>query len=57
MALKGCMARILTNHPHLESGIHRNGEKRALWLFELAHLLLRFNHVARFIVNANHGMM
>jgi hypothetical protein len=57
MALKGCMARIVTNHPHLESGIHRNGEKRALWLFELAHLLLRFNHVARFIVNANHGMM
>jgi hypothetical protein len=26
-------------------------------LFELSRVLVRFNHVARFIVNANHGIM
>src|ERR1700730_11365991 len=29
--------------------------RHASLLFELAYLLMRFNHVARFIVNANHG--
>jgi hypothetical protein len=28
----------------------------ALALFEIARLLVRFDHVARFIVNANHGI-
>jgi hypothetical protein len=28
-----------------------------LWLFEIAHLLVRFYHVARSIVNANHSIM
>jgi hypothetical protein len=26
-------------------------------LFEIASVLVRLNHVARFIVNANHGVM
>jgi hypothetical protein len=26
-------------------------------LFEIARVLVRFNHVASFIVNANHGVM
>jgi hypothetical protein len=26
-------------------------------LFEIARVLVRFNHVARFIVNANHSIM
>jgi hypothetical protein len=29
----------------------------ALPLFELARVLVRLNHVARFIVNANHRIM
>jgi hypothetical protein len=29
----------------------------ASWLFELARLLVRRNHVAGFIVNANHGIV
>jgi hypothetical protein len=29
----------------------------ALPLFELAHMLVRFNHVASFIVDANHSIM
>jgi hypothetical protein len=27
------------------------------WLFEIARVLVFFDHVARFIVNANHGIM
>ena len=26
-------------------------------VFEITHVLVRFDHVARFIVNANHGVM
>jgi hypothetical protein len=26
-------------------------------LFEIARVLVRFNHIASFIVNANHGIM
>ena len=26
-------------------------------LFEIAHVFVRLNHVARFIVNANHGIV
>jgi hypothetical protein len=29
----------------------------ASWLFELTRVLVRFDHVARFIVNANHNMI
>jgi hypothetical protein len=30
---------------------------RRYGLFEIAGVLVRFDHVARFIVNANHGIM
>ena len=32
-------------------------EKHALPLFKIARVLVRFDHVARFIVNANHGIL
>jgi hypothetical protein len=32
-------------------------EKSDLPLFEIARVVVRFDHVARFIVNANHGIM
>ena len=43
-------------------GVKRHVDKSALSLFtlrlfEIACLLLRFDHVASFIVNANHGVM
>ena len=28
-----------------------------VWALELARVLVRFDHVARFIVNANHSIM
>jgi hypothetical protein len=31
--------------------------QRALWFFEIALVLVRFNHVASIIVNADHGVM
>jgi len=30
------------------------GKKVNSWLFEIVDVLVRFDHVARFIVNANH---
>jgi hypothetical protein len=30
---------------------------RALRLFEIARVLVRFDHVANMIIHANHGMM
>jgi hypothetical protein len=42
---------------HLGSGISRKGKKHALPLFELARVLVRFDHVARLIVNANQSVM
>jgi hypothetical protein len=33
------------------------GHARALRLFELGCVVVRFDHVARFIVNTNHGIM
>ncbi len=41
----------------LGSGIQRNGDKRRSPLFELALVVVRFDQVARVIVNANHGAM
>jgi hypothetical protein len=32
-------------------------EKRPLRFFEIARVLVRFDHVASFIVNANHRIM
>ena len=48
----GGLCRIIR---HLGSGIQRNGDKRRSALIELARVLVRFDHVARRIVNANHG--
>jgi hypothetical protein len=42
---------------HLESEISRNGNEHALPLFELARVLVRFDHVARVIINADHSVM
>jgi hypothetical protein len=42
---------------HSGSRFCRNGDKRRSPLFEIARLLVRFDHVASFIVNANHGIM
>jgi hypothetical protein len=42
---------------HLGSEISRNGNKHALPLFEIARVLVRIDHVASRIVDANHGMM
>jgi hypothetical protein len=33
------------------------GKKVNSWLFEIARVLVRLDHVASFIVNANHGIM
>jgi hypothetical protein len=35
----------------------RRAERKASPLFELAHVLVRLNHIAHCIVNANHGIM
>jgi hypothetical protein len=42
---------------HLGSEISGNGNKHALPLFENSGVLVRLDHVARFIVNANHSAM
>jgi hypothetical protein len=42
---------------HLGSEISRNGDKHALPLFEIALVLVRLDHVASIIVNANHGIV
>jgi hypothetical protein len=39
-----------------QSGIAQAARQNSPF-FELAHLLVRLDHVARFIVNANHGIM
>ena len=35
----------------------RSAERKPSPLFELARVLVRLDHVARFIVNANHSIM
>jgi hypothetical protein len=35
----------------------RRAERKASPLFEIARLLVRFDHVATFVVNANHSAM
>jgi hypothetical protein len=39
------------------TGKVRLGASTNLRLFEIARVLVRFNHVASFIVNANHSIM
>jgi hypothetical protein len=48
------MARIVLNHSPFRKRNPSEPGKRPLRLFEIARLLVRFNHVARFILNANH---
>jgi hypothetical protein len=33
------------------------GREKKLPLFEIARMLVRFDHVARFIINPNHGLI
>jgi hypothetical protein len=35
----------------------RHAERKASALFKIARVLVRFNHVTLFIVNAHHGIM
>jgi hypothetical protein len=42
---------------HLGNGISRKVSKHTLRLFEIALALVHLDHVASFIVNANHGVM
>jgi hypothetical protein len=43
---------------HLGSGIiPGNGVASVLRFFEITRVLMRFDYVARFIVNANHSIM
>ncbi len=53
------MARLYLGLIRLEfdSGAVKIGVKRTHPLFKLARLLLRFDQVARFIVNANHSIL
>jgi hypothetical protein len=42
---------------HLGSGISRKGSKHTLRLFEIARVFVRFDHVARVVINASAGPM
>jgi hypothetical protein len=54
----GVMGELCRIVRHLGSGIIWGiHDKRALPLFEIARVLVRFDHVASVIVNANHGAM
>jgi hypothetical protein len=44
----------IRNHLHREAEVKQN---KTSPLFEIALVLVRFNHVARVIVNANHSIM
>jgi hypothetical protein len=50
--LKGCTARIVPNRSAFRKRNPLEPEKRPLRLFELARVLVCFDHVASFIVNA-----
>jgi hypothetical protein len=48
----------MTSWPHHSpSGNQKRFSAIILGLFEIARVLVRFNHVARFIVNPNHSVM
>jgi len=44
---------LISGHFTYEKWFHTNCSR----FFEIAHVLVRFNHVASFIVNANHSIM
>jgi hypothetical protein len=52
--LKGCMARIVPNYSAFRK---RKRSDSVLPVFEIALVLVRLDHVARFIVNTNRGIM
>jgi hypothetical protein len=54
---KGCPARIVPNYSEFRKRNQWNGSKHRLPPFEIAHLLVRFYHVASVIVNTNHRSM
>jgi hypothetical protein len=54
--LIGLMAHCDVSADKLNPSGRRNW-RSLLPLFEIARVLVRFDHVARFIVNANHHMM
>jgi hypothetical protein len=51
------MARIVPNNSAFRKRNRFGNVTSALRLFEIARVLVRFNHVARLIVNANHCVM
>jgi hypothetical protein len=55
--VKGCMARIVPNYSAFRKRNRSETATSALRLFELACVLMRLNHVARFIVNADSSIM
>jgi len=55
--LKGCTARIVPDHSAFRKRNRFGNGTSALRLFELARLLVLFDHVARVIVNADYGTM
>jgi hypothetical protein len=56
-SVKSCMARLCRIVRHLRSEISRSRNKHALRLFEIARVLVRLDHVATRIVNADHGIV
>jgi hypothetical protein len=54
---KGCMAKIVPNHSAFRKRNRFGTVTSALPLFEIAGMFVRLDHVASFIVNANHGVM
>jgi len=55
--LKGCTARIVPNYSGFRKRNPPERDKRGLRPFEVARLLVRLDHVARFIVNADQSIM
>ena len=53
----GCTARIVPNHSAFRKRNQLEPEKRPLRLFEIARVLVRVNHVARVVANANHSIV
>ena len=52
------LTRIVPNHSAFREAESVSATAQAaLRLFELARVLVRFNHVANMIIHANHGMM
>jgi hypothetical protein len=55
--LKGCTARIVPNCSGFRKRNPLEPEKRPLRLSEIARVLVRFDHIARVVINASDGPM